>query len=223
MDLFDSLLQPGDRVRIVHGSAQGKTGTVQGWDGEKIVVKSDETGNDRRFPPKWVAHLPGGRPERSTVSQSQVKEVRGNGWIETVDGQMLNPVHHAVVPDGLQSDGENDDVVSDGLHSLASLVGSVVPHGLPDQRSLTLAISVLESERTKLASTALTNCWLKSHKRGSREYTRLVWGKATGKPAQYLEGKEVPHYQERINQGRILRSLDAVLSYLRSQSDGEGT
>jgi hypothetical protein len=84
---------------------------------------------------------------------------------------------------------------------------------------------VLERQCTKLRSTALTDCWLKSWFRKNKdgkvlsEYHRLHFGAATGKKPEYVDAEDVPVLQERIANGRKLKALKAAIAILQSERE----
>jgi len=51
---------------------------------------------------------------RLLIARSQVKDVRDSGWIETRDGQMLNPLHYAVAEDAASIQAQIDAIRKEG-------------------------------------------------------------------------------------------------------------
>ena len=155
MELLDQLKQAGDRVRVMSGDLQGKTGVIVQIDyDERTAIVRGEGGGTRRFNLADLAVMPGengGSPSGSTA-----------------------------VLEGLQG-----------------------------------AIATLECVCQKLRTDSLTDCWIKSWKRGEREYHRLHYTVGSGKKPEYLAGEDLAVIQARINNGRKLKILRGAIVILR--------
>jgi hypothetical protein len=86
---------------------------------------------------------------------------------------------------------------------------------------LEVAIAALETVCTHLSSTALTDCWIETWQRGTGHRYRLHYRTGVGLPPRYLQPKEVPDLQRRIDQGRQLKILQAAIGVMRGLVDRE--
>lgn len=245
--MLTPFLEPGDRAIVVHGEFEGKTGVVVAWtEDQKIVLRSDATGRERAFSPGWLAHLPPDPPVAAPVALLPELNRRcpyGVGawaWDESsqrftsleVDWSFTyqaakfwldhTPDDHELPASAFQA-ADDQAVGAEGLHD-ESKEGLRRPQRTTpvDRDGLQAAIALLEQEQKYLYSYALQDCWLKTWRRGAREYARLHWVKGSGKAPEYVDIKDVAALQDRINQGRALKQLAAAIAYLRRVVDEEG-
>jgi hypothetical protein len=207
------MFEPGDRVRVVHGSNLGKSGIVQGWERGKVLVKSEDTGTVRAIAPAWLSPVAvllsdaipwdvGVQPLQSETTTEPGFQAASPGLDRIVGAEPLQ----ILTSTPTDSDPSPYDVGAEPLDLLTSTPTYEVE-----------PLQALELLRERLQKTALTKAWLESAGRG---YVRLCYHKSVGMAPVYVDAKDVSHWRDRIAAGRALRHCEALIKYLGTLEHG---